>query len=374
MKETLTQFVAALNYTSQYAHQYKIYSAIKLQQHIYYQVRGQFGLKSQMTINCFRKVAGTYKAKKNGTQILFTERSMTLNYPRDYKLTGANTLSINTLNGRQEVTFQIGDHQRQYLDDENWTILSANLKERRDGKIFLYIAIEKQQDKDALEPSSPTDAIGVDVGMNFIAVTSDTANKTLFYGGGGMKYTRWKYFMLRQGLQSKGTRSAKRKLKIMSGRERRFVTDKNHCIAKKIVQDAKTRFQHPVIVLEDLTNIRVTVKSHSKSGKRNLNNWSFYQLQQFIEYKAAEQGIPVMYIPPAYTSQTCPKCGHRAKANRNKKLHWFTCKKCNYQTNDDRAASMNIRNRAVVPRHVRGTQGASQSSLSSASSGAAANS
>ncbi|MFX0066132.1 MAG: hypothetical protein ACFFC7_28530 [Candidatus Hermodarchaeota archaeon] len=113
MKETLTQFVAALNYTSQYAHQHKIYSAIKLQKHIYYQVRDQFGLKSQMTINCFRKVAGTYKAKKNGTQALFAERRMTLNYPRDYKLTGANILSINTLNGRQEVTFQTGDHQRQ---------------------------------------------------------------------------------------------------------------------------------------------------------------------------------------------------------------------------------------------------------------------
>ncbi|MFX0066133.1 MAG: transposase, partial [Candidatus Hermodarchaeota archaeon] len=123
------------------------------------------------------------------------------------------------------------------------------------GRSSWIFAIEKQRDKDVLEPSSPTDAIGVDVGMNFIAVTSDTANKTLFYGGGGMKYTRWKYFMLRQGLQSKGTRSAKRKLHRMSGRERRFVTDNNHCMAKKIVQDAKTRFQNPVIVLEDLTNI-----------------------------------------------------------------------------------------------------------------------
>ncbi len=146
----------------------------------------------------------------------------------------------------------------------------------------------------------------------------------------------------------------------MSGRERRFVTDSNHCISKKIVQDARKNFKNPIIVLEDLTGIRTTVKCRFKNGKRNLNNWSFYQLQQFIEYKAVELEIPVLYIAPQYTSQQCPRCGHTEEANRNKDLHWFQCKQCNYQTNDDRAASMNIRDRAVVSRHVRETQGVCQ--------------
>ncbi|MFX0064280.1 MAG: hypothetical protein ACFFC7_19075 [Candidatus Hermodarchaeota archaeon] len=55
-------------------------------------------------------------------------------------------------------------------------------------------------------------------------------------------------------------------------------------------------------------------------------------------------------------------CGHTEEANRKKDFHWFQCKKCNYQTNDDRAASLNIRNRAVVSRHVREAQGVCQSS------------
>ncbi|MFX0094322.1 MAG: hypothetical protein ACFFBD_21470 [Candidatus Hodarchaeota archaeon] len=72
---------------------------------------------------------------------------------------------------------------------------STTLVERQDGKFFLCIVVEKEVGE--LDPSICDQAVGVDVGMNFIAVTSDTANKTLFYGGGRVKYTRWKYFKLR---------------------------------------------------------------------------------------------------------------------------------------------------------------------------------
>ncbi|MFX0061700.1 MAG: RNA-guided endonuclease InsQ/TnpB family protein [Candidatus Hermodarchaeota archaeon] len=358
LRETLDQFVKALNYASEYTHQHHIRSAFKLQKKIYQDLRQYYKLKSQMAINCMRRVVGTYKAKKNGTLATFEERSMTLNYPRDYRLIGKDLISLNTIYGRRKVTFQAGIYQQQYLNSEDWAIRSANLIERRDGKLFLQVAIEKELPD--LDPNQCDSVIGVDIGINYIAVTSDTANQSYFYGGGRLKYTRWKYFKLRQELQHKGTRSAKRKLKTMSGRERRFVTDINHCISKKIVQNARTKFKNPVIVLEDLKRIRNTAKCNSKKGKRNLNQWSFYQLQQFIAYKAAELEISVVYIPPHYTSQQCPMCGHIEEANRNKKKHWFTCKNCGYQSNDDRVASMNIRNRAVVSRHSRETQGVCQ--------------
>ncbi|MFX0062879.1 MAG: RNA-guided endonuclease InsQ/TnpB family protein [Candidatus Hermodarchaeota archaeon] len=311
-----------------------------------------------MAINCMRKVVGTYKAKKNKTCAVFEERSIALNYPRDYRLIGNNQLLVNTVCGRRKVTFQAGKHQHDHLASETWVIRSANLIERKDGKLFMQIAIVKEIAE--LDPMQCDHAIGVDVGMNFIAVTSDTAYTTRFYGGGRVKYTRWKYFKLRQDLQHKGTRSAKRKLQVMSGRERRFVTDQNHCISKKIVQDARKKFKNPVIVLEDLTGIRISTKCQAKSSKRPLNHWSFSQLQQFIAYKAAELEIPVIFIKPHYTSQQCPMSGHTEAANRNKARHWFQCKRCTYQTNKDRAASMNIRNRAVVSRHVRETRGVCQ--------------
>jgi transposase len=50
----------------------------------------------------------------------------------------------------------------------------------------------------------------------------------------------------------------------------------------------------------------------------------------------------VIAVNPKYTSQTCPKCGHIEKANRDKKNHIFKCKNCSYQSNDDRIGAINL--------------------------------
>ena len=43
---------------------------------------------------------------------------------------------------------------------------------------------------------------------------------------------------------------------------------------------------------------------------RRLHNWAFARLTGRIEDKALEAGIPVRFVNPAYTSQTCHACGH----------------------------------------------------------------
>jgi IS605 OrfB family transposase len=61
------------------------------------------------------------------------------------------------------------------------------------------------------------------------------------------------------------------------------------------------------IIMENLDNIRNTAKSLNRAN-RNIHSWTFYQLQQFIKYKAELAGIKVEYINPKYTSQSCSKC------------------------------------------------------------------
>ena len=56
-------------------------------------------------------------------------------------------------------------------------------------------------------------------------------------------------------------------------------------------------------------------------------SWAFYQFRQMLEYKAEMNGQKVIVVDPKYTSQTCPKCGHIEKGNRNKK-YTFCCKNC----------------------------------------------
>lgn len=58
--------------------------------------------------------------------------------------------------------------------------------------------------------------------------------------------------------------------------------------------------------------------------------------------KAKQNESSVIKVGPCYTSRYCPVCGHTEKANRNKKIHLFTCKNCGYKLNDDRVGAMNL--------------------------------
>lgn len=90
------------------------------------------------------------------------------------------------------------------------------------------------------------------------------------------------------------------------------------------------------IKLEELSGIRQSART-SRKNNHSLHSWSFYRLAKFIEYKAALAEIEVVYVNPAYTSQTCPCCGKRNHANdRN-----YVCS-CGYHTHRDKLGAVNI--------------------------------
>ena len=137
---------------------------------------------------------------------------------------------------------------------------------------------------------------------------------------------------MRRDLQKQGKY---KRVKQIRNRENRIVRDLNHKISKKIVEIAEE--DSCGVKLEKLEGIRSNNRQ-SKSFRYSLNSWSFYQLQKMIEYKAKLHGIPVVYIEPAYTSQTCSRCGHMG--NRNGKT--FKCPRCGHVDHADANASFNI--------------------------------
>jgi IS605 OrfB family transposase len=149
---------------------------------------------------------------------------------------------------------------------------------------------------------------------------------------------RKRYHAHRQRLQACGTRSARKRLRRVAGREARFQKDTNHCISKTLVKKAAAA--RKALALEDLSGIRerTTVRRAHRYAR---HSWAFLQLRAFLAYKAAWAGIPVYLVDPRNTSRTCSQCGHCDRANRKSQAE-FSCQRCGYQTSADVNAAINI--------------------------------
>jgi len=116
-------------------------------------------------------------------------------------------------------------------------------------------------------------------------------------------------------------------------KQSRRVKDINHKVSRSIVNIAKTHCS--AIVLEDLGHIAKKGKAKKYVQK---SQWSFYQLETFIKYKASLLSIPVYYVNPAYTSKRCSKCGTINNIVGKK----YRCK-CGHFDHRDANAAHNIR-------------------------------
>ena len=95
--------------------------------------------------------------------------------------------------------------------------------------------------------------------------------------------------------------------------------------------------------LEELQGIRTRVRLR-KPQRVALHSWAFAQLADFIVYKAKRAGVPLVFVDPAYTSQTCAECRHIDKRNRVDQ-GLFMCRGCGVVAHADRNASHNIATR-----------------------------
>ena len=201
----------------------------------------------------------------------------------------------------------------------------------RRGKFILHQVVEV----DVPAPVPVQDYLGCDLGTVDLLTDSEAEA----YSGEAVEEKRRIYVHRRQRLQKRGTRAARRKLRKISGRQRRYQRNTNHGIAKRVV--AKAQRLCCGIALEDLRGIRDRIKARRRQRAR-LHNWAFGQLRQFIVYKAAKAGVPVVFVDPANTSRTCPVCGHVDKRNRRSQSE-FQCRRCGHAGPADVIAARNIR-------------------------------
>ena len=118
-----------------------------------------------------------------------------------------------------------------------------------------------------------------------------------------------------------------------------------HCTSKKIVS------QNSGIIMENLKGIRKMYRRGNGQGRkyrRNMNSWSFYELQRQIEYKARWLGLPVEYVRANGTSSKCVACGSKLVPEEHRKMF---CSICKSSVDRDVNAAHNIllRGTRVVP-------------------------
>ena len=329
--DAIERFNQACNLASQVAYNLATSSQVKIHQSCYYEIREKFNLPAQYAIRAIGKVVEVYRRDKKKLHIFKQHGAIVLdNRLLSYK--GADRVSISGAPGRMIMPFVVGSYGQQMFQRVKG---QADLVYKK-GKFFL---LQNCVLPDGT-PIDPEGFLGIDFGITNIAVDSDGE----VFSGKTIKNVRHRHRKLRTKLQKKGTKSARRLLKNLSGKETRFARDVNHCISKKIV--AKAQRTGRGISIENLSHLRerVTVR---RSQRATLHSWSFFQLRYFIQYKSTLGGVKVVAVDPRNTSRTCPVCGCIDKRNRPNQST-FSCIACGHSGLADLIAAGNIASRAAV--------------------------
>ncbi len=325
---TLKAFADACNYINSTINP-KITNKNRIQAEVYKRVREQFGLSANLTVRACARVASNRKtaALKKRAVKAFLPTSADYDARIFSYREKDQTVSLSTVSGRERVQLVLGNYQISKLKGKTPT--SATLSKHRDGKLYIHIQVKDE----VPQPHKREKVIGVDLGRRDIAVTSEGQS----WSGQSITLVRERFARVRTNVQRKGTKGAKRLLKRLSGREKRYQTWLNHNISKKII--ARAIETESIVAIEDLTGIRerTNQQPRNKTERRRANSWAFYQLRQFLEYKGIQKGVEVIAVSPRYTSQTCHQCLHihpgTGKSYRNGKN--FKCGHCGWKGDSD---------------------------------------
>ncbi len=326
--EIMHAFNAGANYVAEFAFSEQSANKFELQKWTYGELRTTYKLPAQLAIRAISKASEAYKRDKSIKPSFRSEGAVVYDQ-RVMSFKGLSTVSLTTLSGRILVPFLVGGYQQARMDRIKG---QADLL-YRNGTFYLAVTLETPTP----EPDEPEGGtLGVDLGIVNLATDSEGE----VFSGEAVEQNRKRMNALRQRLQKRGTKSANRHLKKLSGREARFKKNTNHVISKRIVQKAKDHRQG--IAIEDLRHIRSRTDSTVRKSQRNRHTgWAFGQLRMFLSYKAALAGVPLHTVDPRNTSRTCHACGHCAKENRKSQAA-FICHSCGLVMNADINAAINI--------------------------------
>ena len=209
-------------------------------------------------------------------------------------------------------------------------------------------------ENNALKPcNNAGKSIGLDVGVSLVVADSDGNKiKPLTLTKELSKLRLRAKHLTRKKKGSSNRAKAKAKL---AKANLKIANKRKDFLHKLSLQYAESQ---GIVVIEDLK-----IKNMTKSAKgtkqtpgkqvkqkqglnRSITQQSWGLFFELLEYKLQERGGQLIKVDPKHTSQTCNRCGHVSKENRQSQS-MFVCTSCGHTANADENAAKNILVRGI---------------------------
>ena len=337
--ETIQQFLDAANYVVDAAYDGEWVETRKsvLHDETYSEVRDRTALHSNHVQSARDRAVDALKSvvarwSKGRYSALPTFTTPFVEYNQRNATFGEESASLSTVDGRVTVGYVLPHESRdtphaEYLFSDEYETTGATLH-LRNGEFYLHV--RTNADVDASEQPENGTVLGVDLGIENLAVTSTGT----FWTGDELDHWRTEYVERRRSLQECGTRWAHENVQSVGRKETGRFEQYLHRVANELVAEAAENGCSS-IAFERLTDIRDRMPR-----ARKLHEWAFNRLFGYVSYKAEARGISVEQVNPQYTSQRCSTCGFTVEANRDHES--FACQSCGYENHADYNAAKNI--------------------------------
>lgn len=208
-------------------------------------------------------------------------------------------------------------------------IKTCTIRKTKTGKWFACFSCEVEKQASA----KTGNIIGIDLGLNHFI--TDSNNQTVSYPKFLKKNLDKLAKIQRKYLNNKSENNKKSIAKIYE-KVTNCRNDWQHKCANHLIKD------NDIIIVENLNIKNMLEKKGFSPMKRNINDASWNQFVQKLNYKAEWAGKMIVHVEPRDTSKKCSRCGN-IKEDLTLSDRIYRCDKCENEMDRDYNAALNIK-------------------------------
>lgn len=264
-----------------------------------------------------------FKSKKDNKQ--------SCRFPKD-AIMGVKGNRINIIKTLKDIHFKCSRKDESYLNKNQGLISSATLTKTCSGKYYLSILIDKPHE---VRYNKNTNIVGIDLGIKDLIITSngEKFENKQFYRKQENKLKK----LNRKFAKTQLTSNNHQKIRVKIAKLNEKIKNQRSWYIHHIVNQLLNENQ--VIVMEDL-NVSGMMQNHKLA--KSIQDVSFYELKQILQYKASWEGKQVIFIDRFYpSSKLCSDCGYKKDDLQLSDREWV-CPECGVVHDRDINAAKNI--------------------------------